>query len=187
MRQTIHHYARLFENLNCAKTKKYGEAPHKPVLLLTLIELVRSGCLTQQEIVPTEKLRHTFEQIWRTRVKNGHYQCDVAKPFFHMRNEPFWQLIAQSGHEQEATDKSKMRNWQKLQNAVAYAYIDAELAQCFTNETERSYLESILIWRYFAYTTPKSTYIFSTTKQHIASAQINENIEPNETESRKAA
>lgn len=110
-----------------------------------------------------------------------------CQTIFHMRNEPFWQLIAQSGHEQEATDKSKMRNWQKLQNAVAYAYIDAELAQCFTNETERSYLESILIWRYFAYTTPKPTYIFSTTKQHIASAQINENIEPNETESRKAA
>ena len=46
----VAYYERCFDQLNCAKHPILGEAPHKPVLLLALIQMVETGTLKSKQI-----------------------------------------------------------------------------------------------------------------------------------------
>lgn len=49
---TLQKYSQAFTRLKCGGTK-YGLAPHKPVLLLSLIELFGKGFVTEIEVYLT--------------------------------------------------------------------------------------------------------------------------------------
>jgi putative restriction endonuclease len=54
-------------HLNRAPTK-FGKAPHKPVLLLTLIELMESGYVNENRLYPDTELVGVFQENWRLLV-----------------------------------------------------------------------------------------------------------------------
>jgi predicted restriction endonuclease len=83
----IYHLGRL----NRAFNKGLGFAPHKPVLLLSLFELIQKGDINSNRIFITPELVISFKDNWKKLVVTGHTE-NFALPFFHLRSEPFWHL-----------------------------------------------------------------------------------------------
>ena len=85
-------YSECFANLRTEK--KLGlPAPHKAVLLLSVMELVEAGVITGNRIELSERLEKTFLKLWKRYVGTSVvFQAKVATPFWHLQNEPFWNL-----------------------------------------------------------------------------------------------
>ena len=75
---------------------KWGKAPHKPVLLLTLMELIASRKITENQIRLTPDLVEGFRANFEILASPGH-EGDVTLPFFYLKNEGIWFLKASKG------------------------------------------------------------------------------------------
>jgi putative restriction endonuclease len=75
-----------------------GKAPHKPVLLLALIQEVEEGRITDNKVFITPELLASFKEIW-SRLVEGHWQCKFFLPFYHLQNDKpkFWFLQTEPG------------------------------------------------------------------------------------------
>lgn len=97
-------YIKHFASLNRAPGATWTEgtkrkAPHKPVLLLAVLDLVHRGVITTPLIAVTGdlvELNELFNLYWRRIVPLGQ-TSSIAFPFSRLDREPFWQLVPQSG------------------------------------------------------------------------------------------
>jgi len=66
-------------------------APHKPIMLMTIMSLIDKGIITKNQITPSAELAQEFKEMWDKYIPNdSHYTAAVWTPFWHMKNEPFW-------------------------------------------------------------------------------------------------
>lgn len=79
---------------------KWGKAPHKPVLLLTLMELIASRKITENQIRLTPDLVEGFRANFEILASPGH-EGDVTLPFFYLKNGRV--LVSQS--QQRVSDR----------------------------------------------------------------------------------
>lgn len=127
---------------------KNGGAPHKPILLLSIIELFEKQELTTAEIPVSPELVAAFKRYWSVLVETNHTAI-FALPFYHMNSEPFWRLVANPGCEMWVQSKSSMRNFNNLNTAIAYALIDKELTAFLKEPISRDVLKLLLMDKYF--------------------------------------
>ena len=134
-----HHFAHL--NVN----KKGGQiAPHKPLLLLAIMDLVEQGIINSNRIELTDELVSTFDRKKRILTPNvRHFKPVIGTPFFHMQYEPFWQLVPRN-----PMDKPDTTAVSTLQKFYVYAEIDQELFLIMQNPTYRQLLRDILLTNY---------------------------------------
>lgn len=87
-------YLQMFAGMVRNKNKKGQLAPHKPILLLTIIDLVEMHRIRNTDIELTPVLVKHFRKVWDQNVPNGiKFNPDITKPYYHLNNEPFWNLI----------------------------------------------------------------------------------------------
>ncbi|MBE7385404.1 MAG: hypothetical protein F6J95_028895 [Leptolyngbya sp. SIO1E4] len=84
MTQGLQHYAKKFANLRVDRAR--GVAPHKPILLLAMIDLFEQGNLYRNEIYLSPELTANFLKFWHRFVSSDHYS-NIALPFFHLTGE----------------------------------------------------------------------------------------------------
>ena len=72
------------------------ERPHKPVLLLSIIDLLDRGVITRNEVSLSEELVTVFKRYFKT-VREGNDQPTIQNPFFHLCGDGFWQLVPKAG------------------------------------------------------------------------------------------
>lgn len=138
-------YSQCFSNLRTAK--KLGlPAPHKAVLLLSVMELVEVGVITGNRIELSECLEKTFLKLWKRYVGTSVvFQAKVATPFWHLQNEPFWNLYLNDGKDL-STVTSPYSVTRLRENT--YAIIDQELLKLMQDEDSRARLRVLLISQY---------------------------------------
>jgi len=95
---------KLFTSLNrspgptwTAATKR--KAPHKPLLLLAVLDLVHRGVITAPFIAVAGdliELNELFNLYWR-RIVPLSQTSSIAFPFSRLDREPFWQLLPMPG------------------------------------------------------------------------------------------
>ncbi|MHB8765663.1 MAG: hypothetical protein ACYDA8_15200 [Deferrisomatales bacterium] len=71
-------------------------APHKPLLLLSVMDLIAEGTLTANLVAPTPDLAELFALYW-SRVMPPDRRGLLAYPFFHLKSEGFWHLVPVPG------------------------------------------------------------------------------------------
>ncbi len=87
-------YKQQLANMNRNKNRKGQYAPHKPILLLSIIEQVEMGQIATCRVKLTPVLCKKFKELWDRHVPNGiQFNPDITKPFFHLSREPFWHLV----------------------------------------------------------------------------------------------
>ena len=150
----VAYYERCFDQLHCAKHPILGEAPHKPILLLALMQMVETETLKSQQIGLTPLLQQTFEKAWYRYVRTQH-KMNLAQPFYHMQYEPFWNIQRKATSNDDFYHKNKMKSLYSLQQQVDYATIDDELWACWQDKNSRENLAAFLIMRYFNKTQPQ--------------------------------
>ena len=95
-------YIKQFTHLNRAPGATWSEAtkhraPHKPILLLALLDLVARGVITSPFIDVTGdlvELNELFNLYWRRIVPLGQ-TSSIVFPFSRLDREPFWELVPQ--------------------------------------------------------------------------------------------
>ena len=111
-------------------------APHKPFLMLAVLQGIKEGRITEQIVEPTEELEISF---WE------HSDCldinrkrDMWLPFFHMSSEPCWTLLRHDGR--DPGDDGQPKSTSKLRNTYLGAKLSDELWGLASNPTSRQRL-----------------------------------------------
>ena len=145
MEKNIHFYSKAFSRLRVSRSK--GIAPHKPILLLSMIELIVQKKIRQNQITLSPELIASFLKYW-SQIGTESHRSDIALPFFHMKNEGFWHLKAKP--EFEALPSSiKLTTIAALHDAIQYAFLDNELFSLLQISSRRTDLVNVLTTKWF--------------------------------------
>lgn len=165
--KNLNQYIQEFAKLR--RAPNLGGAPHKPILLLSVIDAIEKGYLKSERIFITAELIALFRSNWKIWVKTPH-TMNLTLPFYHLSNEPFWKLIVKPGMNIALTNKNSIRSFQALVQSVAYAEIEKDLFFYLNQETEREILRKTIIDKYFSNIEPSG--ISSTYYLDIIAEQI---------------
>lgn len=140
------YYAKKFAKLRVSRSS--GIAPNKPILLLSVIELISQGQIRQNQITLSPELIATFLNLW------SHLEPvrkpDIGLPFFHLRGDGFWHHQPKPGFESLIASKAKIRTLSLLREAVQYAYFDQELFELLQEPSSRVDLTDVLMNTWFS-------------------------------------
>lgn len=139
-------YKRKFTKLRQGGTQ-YGKAPHKPVFLISLLELIDKYIISENRITITPELVATFKENFALLVKTAH-KDDFTQPFFYLQNDGFWFLKAQLGYQLD----NYIRSVQTLNDRLEYGYFADDLFVLLINDQARAHLKMTLLDHYFAET-----------------------------------
>ena len=125
-----------------------GQAPHKPLLLLAVIDLFAEGYITANLIEITPELGELFAAYWDRIIPDR--RGDLALPFFHLRTSAFWQLVPQPGQEAMLAAGNRGYSIGQLKQRLFGAKLDDELYALLQLPDARDVLRASLLQTYFA-------------------------------------
>jgi putative restriction endonuclease len=143
--KNLAYYCNCFAKLNVSKTKERGTANHKPILILSVLELITQQSIVKNRIFVSNELIETFKRYWSILVTDSIYTDALHYPFVHLRREGFWHVKFKNTYE---GDRIKTTN--KLKEKVEYAYLDNELFALLQDEFSRQVLVDSLVSTWFA-------------------------------------
>ena len=138
-------YLAAFGRMNRA-VMRGAKAPHKPLLLLAIINLCRKGIIGNNQILLSDELVAEFKRLWREIIGEPNtrgsilvaeglemdvslrypFKCSIENPYFHLQHEPFWRLVKKDDVEEGKKSYSSIK---ALRTCFAYAEIDQELLE----------------------------------------------------------
>ena len=86
-------YIGILGSLHRNQNARMGAAPHKPILLLAVLDEIERGGIPTNLIELTPELVAAFRAYWRVLVPEGTWQEKIANPFRFMVQEGFWELV----------------------------------------------------------------------------------------------
>jgi len=145
---SLSQYLKIFSCLRTDKNRKRWSAlttykvPHKPFLLLSIMDLIAQGSITENFIEPSFELLDTFNTYWNSNMPLGS-KTSMAYPFPRLKADGFWHLAPNPGYENQINiDFSSMT---KLREMCAGARMDEELFQFMGDPETREQLRTVLI------------------------------------------
>lgn len=138
------YYCKLFAQLEVNRTKKRGNAPYKPILLLSVIELIAQGIIKENRICVSSELIETFNKYWNL-LNSVDFKGGIALPFFHLQNDGFWMIQFKNIH-----NGIRPQTNNKLKEVVEYATLDRELFALIQKPTSRKELVDVLVNVWFS-------------------------------------
>ncbi len=133
-----------FSKLNVNK-KGSKIAPHKAILLLTVIDLINTGDIDSPFVPLTGTVEKRFKAVWEKYVKDdGHFSCKMNYPFYHLSSSSFWQLQRLSTYE----ERSEYSSLSMLKRSFAGALLNQDLFELLSKEETQTELKQILIDTY---------------------------------------
>ena len=128
----------------------YGLAPHKPILLLAVIEAFDKGEVINNWIEPSGELLVHFRNIWEQLVHTGHTP-NFSLPFFHLKNEKgkFWELITFPEKKLPVTKSSSIKSFRALVDCVAAAKLSEEFYRQVMDPLQRVIMRQAILSTYF--------------------------------------
>lgn len=133
--------------INLVVSRHNGQvAPHKPLLLISVIDLITDGSITSPIIELSDALVEAFKRnakIYASRI--DHFKPNIGMPFFYMRSEPFWELFP------KVDGITLIANTiPSLRKHYSHARIDDELFQLLQNQATAQSLQFALIETYLS-------------------------------------
>ncbi|MCT7957188.1 HNH endonuclease [Laspinema palackyanum] len=142
----LDYYAKKFATLRV--DRKRGPAPHKPILLLSVIELIERGHIRKNQIVLDAELVAAFLKLWGQLATTDH-RSDIGLPFFHLQGDGFWHYQPKPGYEALVQSKAKIRSVGAIRELVECAFLDDELFHLLRHPVTRAHLAQVLINKWF--------------------------------------
>ena len=148
-------YTAAFGNLRRQVSKLHGQAPHKPVLLLALLDEIERGTYESNLITVTPELVVGFRTYWSALVASEHWGATMQNPYRHLYQEGFWHFV-KNGEEITPPDTTPSLKWmaetydgvrlspdlwQILQDRVALNALRNHLLQVYFNKRDVSEVE----------------------------------------------
>jgi putative restriction endonuclease len=139
------YYCNCLAKLNVSKTKERGTANHKPILILSVVELITQQSIVENRIFISNELIETFKQYWSILVADSIYTDALHYPFVHLQRDGFWKVKFTDTYEGE-----RIKTTNKIKEKVEYAYLDDELFGLLQDSFTRQVLVDSLVANWFA-------------------------------------
>ena len=145
-----HQFAHLHVNVNQYHwpEETYHRAPYKPILLLSVLDLIGLGIIRENSIAFDEALLETFN-LYCNRIIGAERNSGMILPFFHMRSERFWDLVPAPDMETALANTRQVDSLTQLHKLVLGARLDDDLFALAQHPTHRDHLKQVLIQTYF--------------------------------------
>jgi putative restriction endonuclease len=140
------------ERLYSLRRDKRGshERPHKPVLLLSIADLLDRQVISENRVPLSDELVRTFRRYFEL-VRQKDDQPTIQNPFFHLSGDGFWHLVSAPGetaiYKTGAT--SGAPSAAELRRRVAYGKFDDAFWLLLRDPASRHQLREALVARYF--------------------------------------
>jgi putative restriction endonuclease len=150
---SVDEYLRTFCHLNTDKGRyrwpeaTHHRAPHKPFLLLAIMDLIAQGQITRNFIEPSFELVDTWNGYWHAVMPIGQ-RSSMAYPFPRLQSDGFWHRVANPGYD-PAVDYN-VSSMAKLREIYEGARLDDELFGFLVDPVTRELLRSVLVQTYFS-------------------------------------
>jgi predicted restriction endonuclease len=154
-RMSLRKYIQQFTSLNVNKSHKVWtpattyRAPHKPFLLLAVLDLFDRSEITGNLVKPDSSLSYRFANYWRI-VYPGNQPGNLTYPFYHLQGDGFWHLLPLPGLEHALTSYRPGTSLTALQSSILGASLEHDLYKLMQIEEARVQLRDVLITSYFS-------------------------------------
>jgi hypothetical protein len=128
-----------------------NDAPHKPVLLLTLMRAIELGLVSENKFLITNDLIGLFYSYWKELVRSNH-TAKFYLPFYHLSNDgsEIWQIQKLPGFDTNAlTASSSIKSLSALRQYVAYGKLRDDVFMQWIDPVQRELARKYLLGRYF--------------------------------------
>jgi putative restriction endonuclease len=153
--QALSNYVQKYSKLRVDRSKGMP-APHKPVLLLSIIEGISKKEIEDNRIYITPELVAQFKDYWHQLVTDTRFTSNFSLPFYHLKSDGFWHLKMLAGKELILTSSYSIKSLMQLKQTIDYAYLDEVLFSLLLNEHTRQVLRQTLLTTYFSKANPSS-------------------------------
>ena len=140
-------FIRKLNKLRVAHVKG-SPAPHKAILLLSVIESMEYGEIAENKIFITPELVARFKDNWHSLVHSDKFNPNFSLPFYHLKSDGFWHLQTLPGMEVLLTSSGSIKSFSGLKSAVAYAYFDGTVYELLCNQHNRDIVQQTLLATY---------------------------------------
>lgn len=139
--KNLAYYCDCFSKLKLYK----GEALNKPVLLLSVIDLIAQGLIQNNQIPVSDELIETFNNYWNLIASGSSYKGGLHYPFIYLQTEGFWCVTFKLGY-----NGIQPKTTSKLKAVVENASLDRELFDLLQDPISRQELIDTLIAAWFS-------------------------------------
>lgn len=119
------------------KTKPEQSAPHKPLLLLIICDVVEEGRLDGGLLHRDGALAFRFATLWRVVADRRRTKPDLRLPFYHLKSDGVWRPLDEDGRPAESRERAMI------------AQLDVSFLLCLRDPVFRELARRTLIARYF--------------------------------------
>ena len=125
--------------LNIARTEARGAAPHKPLMLLTVIDLIESGDIPDGWVKYDVRLVSRFRDYWELVLERQRNQPDIPMPFHALGGDKdqVWETFTADGQPSKAKATTRLCS------------LDPELFACLQDSAFRRKARETLVSIYF--------------------------------------
>lgn len=147
MPKDLDYYVSKYKKLNVNRSGGHA-SPHKPCMLLAVLELAESGHLLANRIQFDDVLLTRYAAYFNV-VKAERDHLNPWMPFFHLRKDGFWHHQALPGQEAILDAKDSARQRKDIVDNVDYAHLDEELYNLLRDVNSRHLLREHLVLYWF--------------------------------------
>ena len=152
MRASKDEWERWLERLYSLRRDKRGshERPHKPVLLLSIIDLLDHGLIKTNAVAFSKELVATFKRYFDV-VKAADDKPTIENPFYFLSGDKFWRVTPRGGNEPlyKEGSASGAPSLGQLRDRGVTGHFDEGLWVLLSQPVSRHQLREALIARYF--------------------------------------
>ncbi|MGI4789364.1 MAG: HNH endonuclease [Janthinobacterium lividum] len=146
--QILHKYLHSFGNLR----RNMGLAPHKPILLLSILDEIERGHITDNEVILTVKLVASFREYWQILpLPPGNWLERVYMPYRYLYQDGFWYFI-KNGQSLTGKDVGEPYSIADARSRIHYARFELDLWLLLQESAAREALHAHLLQVYFGIT-----------------------------------
>jgi putative restriction endonuclease len=153
-----------FNDLHVDRSR--GVAPHKPIMVLSILDLIERGLVTDGNVVFSEDLLHTFRTYWeKMGIERG--SRNPALPFYHLKSDGILEHIAVKGKESALAGISQIKTISGMEELVDHATIPGPLWEVLKVPVNRKALMDAIVETYFSKTGASPTSVYDTLREEI--------------------
>jgi putative restriction endonuclease len=133
------HWLGKLANLNAAKTPGRGLAPHKPLMIFCVMDLIERGTLTDRWVAYNADLVTEFRNYWDLVVERRQNTPEITMPFNALGSDrdAVWERFDEHGN----PSKSKL--------TTRLCHLDSDLFDCLLDPAFRRQARQRMILSYF--------------------------------------
>jgi putative restriction endonuclease len=139
----LEYWIKKFKKLRVDRASK-TPAPHKPLLLLAILDLIENGEIVTPEVKLTPELAFRFLGYWEIVGARGRALGRVELPFFHLQSDGILHHVAQKGLD-AALASIRPTSVELLNRVISHAELPRALFDLMADRKSRAALRRVLV------------------------------------------